>query len=129
MKKHFKVLLLLIGFCFLRCSFFQSDNFAGDWIQVANPDGSDIQQGQKPIHLRIIKQDIFYIVESDANTSSFLGAYGDGPLRPYPDKSGKYILGEDKNTLVSVAFGWSIQYRDDSHSLFENSWLGYFKKE
>ena len=122
MKKVGSILVFgLLAISLIRCSVGSSDPFIGEWTQVADLLGNDIKPEKTPIKLRISKQDIFYFIE----------AYQDGKYEPYPDKSGRYELIDDKKTITSVAFGskFSIQYRDNSKSLFENAWLGYFKKK
>jgi len=115
-------LFILISICFINCSssLFSSDNFIGIWVQTADINTSEIKSNDVPIKLRISKHDIFYLVEVNR----------DGTFVPYPDKSGKYEISEDKKTLNSIAFGpkFSIQYRNNQGVIFENAWLGYFKK-
>ena len=99
----------------------KSDLFIGEWIQVADVFGYNIQKDEMPWELRISKGEIFYFVEVLDN----------GKYREYPSGNGKYLISDNKKYLINVKWGakFSIQYRDDSNSLFENAWLGYFKRK
>ena len=122
-KLIFVGLLFSILISLTNCSgsLLPSDNFIGEWTQVADFDGRDIKADAVPITLRVTKQDLFYLVEITNK---------DGVFVPYPDESGRYELSNDKKCLNSVAFGtkFSIQYMD-ANALHENAWLGYFKKK
>jgi hypothetical protein len=105
-----------------------SDPFVGDWIKVANWDGSDLQKEEPPVEMRITTEGIFYHVE----VTNFGDT--DGKFEPYPEMAGgestKGKYQSDGAILSSLSDpGWTITYKEDNDTLFESAWLGYFKRK
>lgn len=128
MNKLFYICILSV---FILASFGcrrNSDPFIGDWVQVAEWNGTAIPKGEHPYEMRITADGIFYRVEANIFDTV------NGKFEPYPniagerDTAGKYQASGVVLSSLSRP-DWTIEYRVDKDSLYENAWLGYFVRK